>query len=131
MAQRILAQSKNYRITSEYETVWLKSINDTQIVIGDFYGDPENAVIDVKERWCIVFGAGLIVYYLRKPFQPYQHNCATNQWKEIFRKPDDARFIETVYQVGDNQVRFVADLNDEYAGVYELTLKDLSIQKLL
>ncbi len=50
----ILAESSRYKITSEFETVFLKdTINHTRIVIGEFYGDPEGAFIDWKERFAM------------------------------------------------------------------------------
>ena len=128
--KRILTRSENYRITSEYEVVWLEGIAHKPIVIGDFYGDPEMAIIDWNERWCIIAGSGLVIYYLKQPFEAYQYNYITEQWDECFRSPNNQWLIETVYQVGDNQVRFVVDTNDKKAGVYELELDNLSVRNL-
>lgn len=61
----ILAESSHYRITSEFETVFLEdTINHARTVIGEFYGDPEGAFIDHRERFAVVYGCGLLVYPL-------------------------------------------------------------------
>lgn len=130
MAPRILAQSNHYKISSEYEVVWLERIGHESTVIGDFYGDPVGAIIDAKERWCVVFGTGLIIYYLREPFQRYQYNMSIDQWKECFREPQDTWFIEAVHQTGDEKIRLVVDLNSERAGIYELTMGSMSIERV-
>ena len=75
-----LAESRNYIITSEYETVNLEIKNRNQtIIIGDFYGDPCVALISEDETFCLVGGEGIIIYYL---FSEYQRNVSSKQWKE-------------------------------------------------
>lgn len=75
----ILAQSKNYRVVSEWETVTLKkNSGSSSVVIGDFYGNPNCGVIDKSEKWCAVAGCGLIIYQLKKPFLPYNTLKKTN-----------------------------------------------------
>ena len=78
-----LAESINYIITSEYETVNLEIKNRNQtIIIGDFYGDPCVALISEDETFCLVGGEGIIIYYLQDPFSEYQRNVSSKQWKE-------------------------------------------------
>ncbi len=99
--------------------------------IGDFYGDPSAAIIDWHEKWCITVGCGLVLYWLREPFPDYQYNTKTPQWSELHRDPPDVWWIETVYQVADDVVRFVVDPSRDNAGLYELRVDDLSVVKLL
>ena len=129
--ERILAQSKHYTVSHEYETVLLDCPGGARPVIGDFYGDPKAAIIDWNEEWAIVIGCGIIVYRLREPFVPYEQDKTTDQWWEAHRLPPDAWWIEHVYQVGDRTVRFVVDPEGANAGVYELDVGSLSVVRLI
>jgi hypothetical protein len=66
--RHILAESKYYQVSHEFEAVFLSrkaysfAIPNSEIVIGDFYGDPTAAVIDRQERFVITVGYGLIIY---------------------------------------------------------------------
>ena len=136
--QQLLAQSKHYRVVHEYETVFLIGATQHAIPVGDFYGDPHAALIDQHERWCIMVGEGLIVYYLRQPFSPYVRPpsylppalTASEQWATRFRDTKEIWWIDAVYQVGDNLVRFVVDSASEYAGVYKLSIPDLAVNQV-
>lgn len=96
--RRILAQSNNFVIHHEYETVYLtfRNSNAQDVVIGDFYGDPNTAFIDDDENYCAVGGCGLIIYYLNKPFAPYQYDKKSKQWVELFRQREDL-FMDRKY----------------------------------
>lgn len=88
--KRILAQSPKYVISHEYEVVFLMfKKSGREVIIGDFYRDPETALISGDESYCVVGGYGLIVYYLREPFSEFEYNTESNQWKGIFRDPKD------------------------------------------
>jgi len=131
MKRQILARGKNYSVSHEYETVWLTRPDGTTTIIGDFYGDPQAAVVDWKERWCVVVGAGLILYRLREPFLPYEYDRESEQWWEVHRHEPDIWWIEAVYQVSENDLRFVVDPYDNGAGVYELDTERLAIRRLI
>lgn len=79
----LLAESKHYIVYSEYETVILQ-IKESQrkIQIGDFYGDPQMAVISEDETFCVMCGCGVILYYLREPLKnmniTYKQNSGKN-----------------------------------------------------
>lgn len=58
----ILAESENYIICSEYETAYLISKTDGEkICIADMYGDPAGAYIPEDEKYCVVFGCGVVL----------------------------------------------------------------------
>ena len=79
----ILTESKTCIIFHEYETVYIKFKKlDREILIGDFYGNPQMAVISSDETFCAVCGCGIIIYYLEEPFEEYEYNLQTSQWKE-------------------------------------------------
>ena len=130
MTERVLARSQQYVISHEYEVVFLHGAGQQPIIIGDFYGDPDCAVIDYAERWCIVAGCGLILYYLHDPFQPYAYDTVSDQWVELFSSPPDHLWIEALYQTGANTVRLVVDIYSPQAGIYELSLSDLTLKQL-
>ena len=80
--KRNLAESDKYKIISEYETVslYFKTNNRNPIVIGDFYGDPECAIISKDETYVAMAGCGLIVYKLQKPFEEYKGDEKNTQY---------------------------------------------------
>ena len=79
---KIISESNNYLIMNEYENVFLKIKKTSQMIfIGDFYGDPEIALISANEKYCIIGGAGVIIYYLNEPFEEYKY-APSEQWKD-------------------------------------------------
>lgn len=102
--KRLLAQSEHFKIVSDYEYVDLVFNKPSlfrsrdNIYIGDFYGDPTCALISRDEKYLVVGGNGLIIYYLREPYSSYHPDAATDQYKELFREPDQTWWIETLYQ---------------------------------
>ena len=85
----LLAESEHYIVYSEYETVTMEiRESHRKIKIGDFYGDPEMAVISDDEKFCAMCGCGVIVYYLKEPFREYEYNVQTDQWREWSRNGD-------------------------------------------
>ena len=129
---QFLAKSEHFSIWHEHEEVFVGRHGKSPVLIGDFYGDPECAIIDWGERWCVIGGCGLIVYRFAKPYRPYKYNSITNkiikQWSELHRGGD--WWIETIYQVEDDVVRFVVDLASVHAGFYDLRLHDMAVSKL-
>jgi hypothetical protein len=84
-----ITESIHYEVYKEYEAVLLKIKSSERIVIiGDFYGDVEKVIISPKEEYCIMAGCGVIVYYLKEPFAPYDYKKKTGQWKEWYRTGD-------------------------------------------
>lgn len=133
--KRQLAESENYRVSSEYETVFLtrKSAplraSSRDIYIGDFYGDPCAAVIDAAERFVISVGCGLIVYRLAEPFTPYSYGAPNAQWIELFRdKPGQALSLCDIVQTAENVFIFqVAEGNE--SGFYQFSWPGLRVAK--
>lgn len=129
--EHVLARSEHYTILHEYETAVLDCPCGTRVAVGDFYGDPEAAVIDYNEKWVVIVGCGIILYWLREPFMPYQYDRTASQWWEAHRSPPDEWWIEAVYQVSDNTVRFVVDPLAPAAGVYELDVESQSVVRVI
>jgi hypothetical protein len=126
----ILAESANYRVYSEFETVFLERPGGPAVVIGDFYGDPECAIIDRQERWCIVAGCGLILYRFQKPFREYDCSTVCNQWTELFRERSDVWWISSVTQINDDVVALELSPNEKHAGTWELNVTDMSVRRV-
>jgi hypothetical protein len=101
-----------------------------QIVIGDFYGDPECAVIDIDEQWCVVAGCGLIVYRMKKPFHPFAYGVVCDQWAEFGRNNDDIWWVSRLEQTGPSQVRFTVSEDDRHTGRYELNVESMDVRRL-
>jgi hypothetical protein len=130
-SEHMLTRSKLYTVSHDYEIVLLDRPGGARVVIGDFYGDPETAIIDWNEKWAIIVGCGMVLYRLREPFVPYEHQKATDQWWEAYRSPPNVWWIEHVYQVNDGAVRFVVDPESTNAGVYELDVESLSVIRVI
>ena len=96
-----VAESKHYIICKEYETVFLLRKRSEKVIakIGDFYGDVEKAIIAPSEKYCVMAGCGIILYYLRPPFVSYRYGKKTDQWKEWYR--DGNVWIEDIALQGD------------------------------
>lgn len=91
---KILAESQNYKIVSEYEYVNLIFKNsDKEVQIGHSYGDPEGAFIDLHEKYCVMYGCGVIVYFLNDPFEKYWYCKSTKQWVEYGREPQNILWV--------------------------------------
>ena len=141
----LLAESQNYFVYNIYETVILvlktpiisttgKIFKRAKIIkkvyIGDFYGDPDCAAIASDESFCVMGGCGLIVYYLRKPFEKYIYDRHTDQWKELFREPENVWWIDELEVRGNSTILFTVDKADPVnGGKYELDVATMNIQK--
>lgn len=123
----LLAQSRHFKVLHEFETVYLELESGERIVIGDFYGNPSGALIDWAEKWCLVYGKHLLLYYLKPPFSPFAWGSATEQYQVLFER----WWFESAYQTGDDVVRLVADVYGARAGLYELEITSLNIRQLL
>lgn len=101
----VLAESKNYCIKGDYEETSLYRKNDMKYIasIGHFYGDPEDAYIDPKERFCITVGCGIIKYNLAEPFEGYMYDRKTTQWIETGRV-GDIEWCDCIEEVADSYI---------------------------
>ncbi|GAA0765894.1 hypothetical protein LRH25_08775 [Ideonella azotifigens] len=106
---RQLAHSARFRLSHEYETVWLMREGARPTEIGDFYGDPHTAIIDRGERWCAVGGNGLIVYFLEEPFEAYQPGRPSAQYFELGRKERDTWWVERIQQTGPWEIQVLLE----------------------
>ncbi len=131
--RQVLAQSDKYVITHEYEVASLLNRNSgREVIIGDFYGGPEVAFISKNESYCVVGGCGLIIYYLKEPFQEYEYHVDSKQWKEFFRDPNDFWWISNISEGSKlNKVRFYIGENDSRHAVnHELDVFTLEYTRL-
>ena len=131
--RQILTQSNKYVITHEYEVVsLLNRSSGREIIIGDFYGDPEVAFISKDESYCVVGGCGLIIYYLKEPFQEYEYHVDSKQWKDVFRDNNDIWWISDISEGSNlNKIRFFIGENDSrHTGKYELDVFTLEYTKI-
>lgn len=128
---RQLARSRNYAVVHEYEDAFVVLPDGRRVPVGSFHGDPACALIDHRERWCVVAGCGLLVYFLREPFRPAdvfpseQYAWLHPSWG------GDPWWVEAIYQQSDDVVRFVVDPASSRAGMYELRLPGLEVAQLL
>ena len=111
----ILAESKHYIVYSEYENVILE-IKESQkkIQIGDFYGNPQMAVISEDETFCAMCGCGVIIYYLTEPFREYEYHIQTEQWREWGRYEEQV-WIERIGCINNKTVELLTEQGEKIA----------------
>jgi hypothetical protein len=114
--KRELAESENYKIISEYEMVSLhfKTKDRNPIYIGDFYGDPDSAIISSDEKYVAMAGCGLIVYRLQEPFNEYAGDENTNQYFVFNNTEPNIWWTSDVHQSAeDKDPKFFRFANEE------------------
>ncbi len=104
----ILCENKKYIVEYEYESVYLREkTNSSYVCIGQFYGDPFDAILDKNNQFCVMCGCGIIVYYLNKPFVEYDYNKKSKQWRKFFCKEE--LYFTKLYQLGDNEIMAIEE----------------------
>lgn len=132
---RYLAESENYKVTSDDENVTLhfKKGVFKKSYIGHFYGDPESAIISKDEKYLVISGNGLVIYKLEPPFEEYGTNENTKQYFEFFRDPDNIWWTNGLHQkqvdLDWKYFRFVA-VNDEGEFVYRMDSVTFDIENM-
>ena len=134
---RYLAESENYKVTSEYEYATLHFKNKVfgkSLYIGDFYGDPDCAIISRDEKYLVVAGCGLIIYRLKEPFTEYSGSENSTQYSEFFREPENIWWISELHQTDSDidwkYFRFVSTHNDvEF--IYKMNADVFGIEKII
>lgn len=91
MTTHELARSADYIVQHEYEHATVTAADGRHASLGEFYGDPAVALIDINEQWCAVAGEGLVLCRLKQPFG----QCAA-----YFRQPGAVRWITALRQTG-------------------------------
>ncbi|WP_332862436.1 hypothetical protein [Janthinobacterium svalbardensis] len=91
MTSREMARSAQFSIQHEYEHAKVMAADGRQASLGEFYGDPAVALIDIHEQWCAVAGEGLVLCLLEQPF---------GQCEEYFRQPGETVWITDLRQTG-------------------------------
>jgi hypothetical protein len=118
---KVLAESNSYQILNEYESVLLRVKETSQLInIGDFYGDPQVALISDDEKYCVMGGAGVIVYYLTEPFEIYRYNAQSKQWKEWGREDESSTmWVNNITALDNNRIEIeIEDLRKVILDVY-------------
>lgn len=123
-----LSQSKSYKIIHLYESAYIAPLQSSDIYqyieIGDFYGNPEVAIIDQNEKWCAIGGCGLIIYFIQEPFTPYQYDQESSQYFEIHRSPPSIWWIEDLQQI--SQSKILITLEDSQTRILDIFTKEIS-----
>ncbi len=103
-----MAESNNYIILNEYEKVFLKLKETSQLIlIGEFYGDPDVALISADETYCAVGGEGVIIYYLNSPFEEFSTRYKeSRQWKTWGRDiNEETMWVSEITQIDNEHIR--------------------------
>ena len=148
-----LIKSQNFTVWAEYETVYIDVPGGGQFEVGWMYGDPQKAIISWDERFVVIIGAGVLVVRLEqlkflikscdfpteKVLNGVVHDVL-DTLKDVAAihlcvgYQEEILWFEMVYEVSDkadqNVVRLVCDVWSEAAGIYELSLNTLQMQKI-
>lgn len=123
-----LTESDHYKIIHLYEAVFIAPIDSNNIneytEIGDFYGEPEVAIIDQNEKWCAIGGCGLIIYFIQEPFTPYQYDQKCSQYFEIHRSPPSIWWIEDLQQISSSQILITLENSETH--ILDIFTKEIS-----
>lgn len=118
-----LAHSAHFQVSHEYETVWLTRKGERRTVVGDFYGDPEVAIIDAGEKWCAVGGCGLVIYFFEEPFEEYKCDQQSGQYFEVGRKGEDAWWVKMIQQAGESEIHVLLESGVTHNITFQRTAK--------
>ncbi|AQR68413.1 hypothetical protein BZG29_08630 [Janthinobacterium sp. LM6] len=91
MTSTELAHSARFIVQHDYEHARVTAADGRQASLGEFYGDPAVALIDINEQWCAVAGEGLVLCRLGQPF---------GQCTAYFREPGETVWITGLRQTG-------------------------------
>lgn len=110
----IMSESKKYIIKNEYETAYLVDKASKKIIsaVADMYGDPIGAAISPDEKYCVIYGCGAVVYYIKKPFQNYEYGCISEQWFEV--SVDGSVWFDSVGYYDTHKVILLSEEHFEY-----------------
>ncbi|QYG09104.1 hypothetical protein [Janthinobacterium sp. PAMC25594] len=113
MTNRELARSADYIVQHEYELAKVMAADGRQASLGEFYGDPAVALIDIHEQWCAVAGEGLVLCRLEQPF---------GQCVEYFRPPGEVRWITALRQTGAFALEWQDEDGDWHSLAFEVAV---------
>lgn len=118
---KVLAESEHYRVYNEYENVIMeikKSHRKKQI--GDFYGNPQMAIISEDEEVCVMCGCGIIIYFLKEPFREYEYCAQTEQWREWGRNNGEEIWVESIKYIDNETIEIITESGE----IYQLNIYD-------
>lgn len=100
------------------------------MVVAEFPYPLECGCIDFHEKWVVTGGQGIVIYYLKPPYEPHRLAEESSQWRTLWY-PDKSlnMFPEAIVQVDDETVRILIDVNSENAGVYDVNVYTLETIK--
>lgn len=132
MNEIVWNESKKYRVTSEFERVYLHRLDGQEppVVIGDFYGEPKGALILADESFVFMFGAGFILYHLSEPFQSYEYNRESNQWVERFRETGEIWWIDKATQEFATTILFRVTEPEKKAAIYRFWIPPFAVEQI-
>ena len=128
----ILAAAAGFRIRYDYEDAVLEWPGG-RLALGDHYGDPACALLDLDQGWCVVGGEGLVVHDFGRPISaaapPQADQVRRHElWRRANPPPDGARcwFVTALAPLGAQRVRAVTDEH----GAFEIDLASRTFRRL-
>lgn len=101
--RRILAEDNKYKVYSVYESVYLidkYNQNKSHKFIAWIYGDPKGAIISKDQKYIVVSGYGISIYYLDEQLGESQLS--------FFDDPDNSKYTCGLHQneIDDKSLNF-------------------------
>ncbi len=108
----LLAESKKYIISNEYETAYLIDKQSGRKIseIAEMYGDPAAAKISGDEKFCVVIGCGAVVYWLKMPFEDISESRICRQCYSVL--PDI--WFEEIVSMDNGKIMLRSESNVLY-----------------
>lgn len=127
MKRVVLAGSDSYKLFFRYESATLEGGEfKSPLVVAEFYYPVECGCIDYQEKWVVTGGHGIVIYYLKPPYEPHRLGENSTQWKSLWYSDTSINmYPEAIVQVDDETVRVLIDVNSEDASVYDVNVYTL------
>lgn len=126
-ANSVLAESEAYRIERVYELAYLvDKKHRLRLAIGDFYGDPDCALIAPDETWFAVGGDGLVYYDFERGIRSFFRVGHAPEPRK-----SDPTFLHDMRLNDETSIRILLDPWADYASVWRLHVPELSLTKLM
>lgn len=151
---RLLTSSNRYRVLSDFETVYVQDGKQVKCKVGEFYGNPDAALITRDEQWAVIVGEGVLLVHLpllgSDPHRELRFDTAQSLGgalkaavaqegvacltRLLTGGPGwigwEATWFEAVYQTDQHLVRLVGDPYGQEGGIYQIDLSTFEVARI-
>lgn len=133
----VLCSDGDYTITHSHEDAFLIWPAD-RLVVGDHYGNPTCAIINLSDNWCLTGGEGLVICRFEDGFpsgaapSTLARMTVTELWRRANPPADgsEAWDIEGAWLFEGDIARILVDPLSPNAGLYEVDVRTLAWRRM-